>query len=56
MGRSTQIMGGSFRRGLNTDVVTFSTILAVQPSPLNKTNGGKWQPLIFVSCLLIGPN
>ena len=25
MGRSTQIMGGSFRRGLHSDVVTFST-------------------------------
>ena len=34
MGRSTQIMGGSFTRGLNSEVVTFSTKLAVQPSPL----------------------
>ena len=58
MGRSTQIMGGSFRRGLHSDVVTFSTCLAVQASPIFKSNGEKarWQPLIFVSCLLIGPN
>ena len=58
MGPSTQIMGGSFRRGLHSKVVTFSTRLADQPSPLYKSNGkkGRWQPPIFVSCLLIGPN
>ena len=57
MGRSTQIMGGSFRRGLNTDVVTFSTRLAVQPSPMYKSIGkrARWQPPVFVSCLLIAP-
>ena len=59
MGRSTQIMGGSFRQGLNSEVVTFLTKLAVQPSPLCKSNGEKksrWQHPIFVSCLPIGPN
>ena len=58
MGRSTQIMGGSFRRGLNSEAVTFSTRLAVQPSPCTKVLGKKarWQPPISVSCLLIGPN
>ena len=58
MGRSTQIMEVSFRRGLNSEVVTFSTRLAVQPSPLYKSDGEKarWQPPIFVSCHLIGPN
>ena len=34
-------MGGSFRRGLHSEVVTFSTRLAVQPSPLYKSNGAK---------------
>ena len=58
MGRSTQIMGGSVRRGLNSEVVTFSTRLAGQPSPLYKSNGKKarLQPPIFVFSLLIGPN
>ena len=47
-----------FKQGLNTEVVTFSTRLSVQPSPLYKSNGGKarWQPPIYVSCCLIGPN
>ena len=55
--RSIQIMGGSFRRGLNSEVVTLSTRLAVQPSPLYKSNGRKarWQPPISVSSRLIGP-
>ena len=39
MGRS--IVGGSFRQGLNSEVVTFSTRLAVQSSPLFKNNGKK---------------
>ena len=58
MDRSTQIMGGEFRKGLNSEVVTFSTRLAVQPSPLYKSNGEKarWQPPISVSCFLMGPN
>ena len=55
MGQPTQIMGG---RVLNSEVVIFSTRLAVQASPLYKNNGEKavWQPPIFVSCLLIGLN
>ena len=54
MGQPTQIMGGSFRQGLNSEVVKFLTRLAVQPSPLYKKAG--WQPPIFVSSHLIGPN
>ena len=54
MDRSTQIMGGSFRQGLNSEVDTFSPRLDFQPSPLYKSN--IWLPPIFVSCLLIGPN
>ena len=34
MGRSTQIMGGSFRRGLNSEAVTSSTRSAVPSLPL----------------------
>ena len=58
MGQSTQIMGSSFRRGLHSEVSTFLTRLAIQPLPLYQINGEKarWQPPIFVSCLLIGPN
>ena len=41
MGRSTQILGGSFRQGLNSEVVTFSTRLAFQFSPLYKSDGEK---------------
>ena len=37
MDRSIQITGGSFRQGLNSDVVTFSTTLTVQTSPLYKS-------------------
>ena len=40
-GWSTQIMGSSFRRGLNSEMVAFSTTLAVQPSPLYKSNWEK---------------
>ena len=55
---STQIMGGEFRKRMNSEVVTFSTRLAVQPSPLHKSNGEKarWQPPISVSYFLMGPN
>ena len=58
MCRFTQFMGGSFRQELHSKVVTFSTRLAGQPSPLYKSNGGKarLQPPLFVICLLIGPN
>ena len=58
MGQSIQIMGGSFRPGLHSEVVIFSTRPAFQPSSLYKIYGRKarWQPIIFVSCLLIGPN
>ena len=53
MDRSAQIMGGSSRQRLNSRVFTFSTRLAVQPSPLHKSNGRKSN---FVSCLVIGLN
>ena len=33
VGRSTQIMGGSFRRGLNSEVVTFSTLARTEVRP-----------------------
>ena len=58
MGRSTLIMGGSFRQGLNAEVVTLSIRFAVQPSPLYKVMGKKArsQRPIIVSCILIGPN
>ena len=52
MGRSTKIMGGSFRRGLNSKVVTFSTRLAVQPSPLYKSNGEKSKMAASYFCIL----
>ena len=39
MKQSTEIMRGTFGWGLNPEVVTFSTTLAVQPSPLYKSNG-----------------
>ena len=48
MGRSTQIVGGSFRLGLNSKVVTFSTRLAVQSSPMFKSNGKKKQDDSFL--------
>ena len=41
MDRSTLILGVNFRRGMHLDVLTFSTRLAVQPSPLYKSNGKK---------------
>ena len=37
----SQIMGGSFSRGLYSEVVAFSSRLAVQPFPLKKSNGEK---------------
>ena len=52
MDRSTQIMGGSFRRGLNSEVVTFSTRLAVQPSHLYKSNGEKINMAASYFCTL----
>ena len=39
MDRSIQIMEGNFRRGENTEVLTFSTRHSVQHSPLCKING-----------------
>ena len=55
---STEIMGGIFRRGLNSEGVTFSTRLAVQAPPQYKSDWEKarWQLPIFASCLLIVPN
>ena len=41
MGLSTKIMKGSFRRGLNLEEVTFSTKLAVQPTPQYKSHKEK---------------
>ena len=35
------IMGGSFSQGLYSEVVAFSTGLAVQPFPMYKSNGEK---------------
>ena len=52
IGQSTQIMGGSFRRGLNSEVVTFSNRLAVQPSPLYKINGKKNKMAASYFCML----
>ena len=56
MGPSTLIMGGNFRRGLNSEIVTFSTRLAVQLLPLYKRDGEKSKMAvpIFASCLLTG--
>ena len=45
-------MGGSFRRGLHSEVVTFSTRLAVQPSPLYKSNGEKSKMAASYFCIL----
>ena len=39
MGRPIQIMRGSFKRGLNSKVVAFSTRLAALHSPMYKSNG-----------------
>ena len=52
MGRSTQIMGGSFRRGLHSEMVTFSIRLAVQPSPLYKSHGEKSKMAASYFCIL----
>ena len=48
MGRSIQIMGGSFRHCLDSKVVTFSTRLTVQPLP--KVMGEK-QDCNFLFCI-----
>ena len=58
MDQSIEIMGGSVRRGLNSEVITFSTGLAVQSRPLYKSNWKKarWQPPIFTSGFLIVSN
>ena len=50
MGRSTQITGGSFRRGLNSEVVT--TRLTVQPSPLYKSNREKSKMAASYFCIV----
>ena len=39
MKQSTEIMRGTFGLRLNPEMVTFSTRLTVQPSPLNKSSG-----------------
>ena len=52
MGQSTQITGGSFRRELNLEVVTFSTRLAVQSMPMYKINEGKIKMAAFYFCIL----
>ena len=48
----TQIMGGSFRRELNLEVVTFSTRLAVQSTPMFKIDEGKIKMAAFYFCIL----
>ena len=50
MGQS--VVGGSFRRGLNSEVITFSTRLAVQSSPLFKSNGKKSKMKASYFCVL----
>ena len=52
MGRSTQIVGGNFRRRLNSEVVTFSTRLAVQSSPVFISNGKKSKMTASYFCML----
>ena len=52
MCRSTQIMGGSFRRGLTSELVTFSTARAVPPSLLYKSNGWKSKMAASHFCIL----
>ena len=54
MGRSTHIMGGSVRRALNSEVITFSTRLAVQPSSLykKKVRGQKSKMAASYFCIL----
>ena len=52
MGRSAQIMGGSFRQGLNSEAVTFSTRLAVQPPTLYKSNREKSKMAASYFCIL----
>ena len=51
MGRSTQIIEGSFRRGLNSEVITFSTRLAVQHSAKYKSNGEKIKMAASYFCI-----
>ena len=51
MGQPTQIMGGSFRQGLNSEVVKFLTRLAVQPSPLYKSNVKKSRMAASYFCI-----
>ena len=53
MDQSTQIMGSSFRRGLSSKVVKFSTRFTVQPSPLYKINGEKSKMAASYSCILL---
>ena len=55
MGRLTQIMGGSFRLGLNSEVVPFQLKSLFSPRPCTKIDGEKAisQPPIFEPCVLI---
>ena len=39
IGQFTQILDGSFRRGLNAQVVTFSARLVFSPCPLTRVSG-----------------
>ena len=47
-----RLWGGSFRRGLNSELVTFSTARAVQPSLLYKSNGWKSKMAASHFCIL----
>ena len=48
---STQIMAGNFSRGLNSEIVTFPTRLAVQSSPRDKSNGAKSKMAASIFCM-----
>ena len=52
MGQYTLFTGGSSRWGLNSEVVTFSTRLAVQPSSVYKRNGKRSKMAAPYFCIL----
>ena len=52
IGWSTQIMGGSLRQGLYSEVVAFSTTLAVQSLHLYKSNCEKGKIAASYFCIL----
>ena len=55
MVRFTQILGGSFRRRLISEIVRIQLESLFSPRPCTKINRekAKWQPPIFEPCLLI---